>query len=190
MRVICFYLLWLISSNLHSAEDCDPTQLEPSETTVMIESLTNICEALYVNVMDLKVSMDGDGQLDVYFEDGEPKILKLTYKNDKGTVTRQMTFEELAAGKALEYENTAVPGNAIIVNKGPLFDKESGYQFKISIRTSVNPDEYKSYDIDFNSDAQNPTVLFDDKKFKQLTLSPGVSFFSWNGTFKKVEFIQ
>lgn len=172
-----------------SAEDCDPTTLNVNTPErELLQTLQGVSEAFYADVSKLKVNMDGEGKLSVSFEDGMPKILKFTYKNGKGEVVMPITFEDLAAGKELAYENKDVPGNAITVKRGEVFEAGKPYEFVISHRTSIKPDKYETNVIVFDPTKSKNMVSHDGKNFKQVTLSPGVSLFSWDGTFKKIEF--
>lgn len=180
----------LISFHLYAEveEECPDVVALPEGTKQLISTMETVSRGLYKDVMNLKVNLDGEGQLSIFFENGQPKILKFTYKNKSGTTVEQITFDDLAQGKALEYENPSIPGKAIVVEKGATFKSGDLFNFKLSFRSGVKPPKYDSHQIELKAKAEPPAVAVNNKNFTQLTLSPGVSFFSWDGTFKKVEF--
>lgn len=167
--------------------DCDPALAIPVAAGELLGTLKSVSEGLYKDIAVLKVNHDGEGKLSVFFEKGVPKILKLTYKNDNGTVVKQITFDELAKGNPLIYENTDKPGKAIMLEKGPNF-KEGSYDFKLKVRSKLSPEQFQTYPLNFNPDVNSPKVTHNKKTFNKMIISPGVSMFSWDGTFKNVEF--
>lgn len=167
--------------------ECDYDQPIPVAAVELLDSMQKISEGLYKDVATLKVNHDGEGKLSVFFENGEPKIIKLTYKNGSGTVIKQVTFDDLAKGKPLIYENKDKPGKAIVLEKGPNF-KKGNYDFKFKVRSSLDPEKFHSYSIKFDPNVDAPKISYNDKSFKKMIISPGVSMFSWDGTFKNVEF--
>ena len=167
--------------------DCDPALAIPVAAGELLDTLKNVSEGLYKDIATLKVNHDGEGKLSVFFEKGVPKILKLTYKNGNGTVVKQITFDELAKGNPLIYENTDKPGKAIMLEKGLSF-KEGNYDFKLKVRSKLSPEEFQTYPLNFDPNINSPRVTHNKKTFKKMIISPGVSMFSWDGTFNNVEF--
>lgn len=167
--------------------DCQ-NETEVGPVTQFIDSYKKVENGMYKNIFDMKVNMDGEGKISVYYEKGEPKILKLSYNNKKGEVTKTITFEELAQGKELIYENKDIPGKAIVLSKGEPFNSGDDFKFKMGYRSGVKPDKLSNVNLSFDSTYASPKVAANGKEFKKMVLSPGVSFLSWDGTFKKVEF--
>lgn len=168
--------------------DCQPENSKAGPATEFLATMKQVTDGMYKNIFDLKVNMDGEGKIAVFYEKGEPKILKLSYKNGKGEVAKTITFEELAAGKELIYENKDKPGKAIVLSKGSPYNDGDKFKFQLSYRSGINPEKLSSQTLDFDSTYAAPSVAASGKTFKQMVLSPGVSMFSWDGTFKKVEF--
>jgi hypothetical protein len=177
-----------LSFNLSASEiDCEsPAILVPGSQ--VLKTMKTISDNLYKDIATMKVNMDGEGKLSVFYEKGEPKLLKLTYTNSKGTVIIQKTFEELSKGVPLIYENKDKPGKAIILEKSDSFKNDKKFSFRLKVRTSYDPEKHSSFPIDFEADINTSKVSSNQKQFKNIILSPGVSFLSWDGTFKKVEF--
>lgn len=169
------------------ANDSLDCQTSEGEVTRLMDSMKKVENGLYKNIFDLKVNHDGEGKISVFYEKGEPKILKLHYKNDKGEVSRTITFEDLENGKELVYENKDIPGKAIVISKGNPYQAGDQFKFKMSYRSGM-PDKYSSQTLDFDSTYASPNVAANGKKFKQMVLSPGINMFAWDGTFKKIEF--
>lgn len=167
--------------------DCDPALAIPVAAGELLSTLKSVSEGLYKDIATLKVNHDGEGKLSVFFENGVPKILKLTYKNGNGTVVKQVTFDDLAKGNPLIYENNDRPGKAIMLEKGPSF-KEGNYDFKLKVRSKLSPEEFQTYPLNFVPNVNSPRVTHNKKTFNKMVISPGVSMFSWDGTFKNVEF--
>lgn len=180
-------LITLPSLSFAYEEDCEEAMPVPTGAGELLKTLENVSNGLYKNIATMKVNHDGEGTLSVYFENGKPKILKLLYKNGSGTVIKQVSFDDLAAGKPLVYENPDKPGKAIILEKGPKFNIDH-YDFRFKIRSNLNPEEFETYPIQFKPSVNAPEITYKNKTFKEMVISPGVSMFSWDGTFKKVEF--
>jgi hypothetical protein len=132
------------------------------------------------------VNHDGDGKISVYYEKGVPKILKFSYQNGSVVITK--TFEELEKGEEIVYQNKDHPGKAIILKKSGNFKQDNNYNFNLMLRSKVKPEEHKTYPIEFNSTATAPKIYYKNSQFKQIIISPGISFLSWNGTFTGVNF--
>ncbi|WPU64147.1 hypothetical protein [Peredibacter starrii] len=185
---LIFVAVTLFSSAGALALDPTDCQTEPGPVSQFIDAYKKVENGMYKNIFDMKVNMDGDGKIAVYYEKGEPKILKLSYKNKNGEVTKTITFEELAQGKELIYENKDIPGKAIVLSRGEPFNDGDDFKFKLGYRSSVKPDKLSNVNLNFDSTYVSPKVAANGKEFKKMVLSPGVSFLSWDGTFKKVEF--
>lgn len=177
----------LISLSVNAAEeDCDSVPLPAKD---LLRTLKAASEGLYKDIAGLKVNHDGEGKLSIFYENGVPKLLKMTYTNAKGvTSIGQKSFDELASGKPLNYENKDKPGNAIILEKGPAFVNGSKYSLVMKIRSKLDPVEYTSYPIEFDSEMSAPKLSSKGKNFKSIVISPGVSWLAWDGTFTKVDF--
>jgi hypothetical protein len=182
-------LLWSFSPHVKAEESCSMPEPLPENLKTFIKDNAKVVDAIHNDVATFKVEHDGEGKLSVFYENGEPKILKFTYKNKKGTVVIQKTFEELENGSKLIYENQDKPGPAIILEKGAKFKNGDGYSFKLTTRTKMKPASYTSYPIELRGDDKNPQLLVNKRQCKNVILSPGVSFtLSWDGTFEKVDF--
>lgn len=168
-------------------EDCESTAIQ-IPAAELLGTMKVISEGLYKDISTLKVNLDGEGKLSVLYEKGVPKLIKLTYTNGDGTSIIQKSFDEIANGVPLVYENKSKPGKAIILEKGSSFKNGNNFSFSLKVRTSLKPEKHTSYPIEFNSDMTSPKLLSNSKSFKSIVLSPGVSLMSWDGTFKKVEF--
>ncbi|MFA7614257.1 MAG: hypothetical protein WCY48_08470 [Candidatus Caldatribacteriota bacterium] len=167
--------------------------IQPQMTSTMeVESLVgvlrSVSNAQFVKVMDLKVNHDGEGSLSVHYENGKPKLLRLTYKNSGGEKSEVLSFEDIAKGKDISYEHQDMKGKAIIVKAADPFEVDGRYKFEVRLRSKVKPDSYTVHNIDFAAHPEKQLMLKDDKVFKQMVISPGIRMFSWDGTFKKVEF--
>lgn len=187
MKLIAFLFLLISLSAWSQEEHCEQIAID-IPTQALLKTMKTVSEGLYKDIATLKVNMDGEGKLSVYFENGEPKILKLTYKNGKGTVIKQATFDDLEKGTPLIYENSDIKGKAIVLEKAASFKNGKKYNFKFSVRSKVDPETLTSYPVSFEANPDAPVVSNGGSVFSKIVLSPGVSFFSWDGTFKKVEF--
>ncbi|MCM2349004.1 MAG: hypothetical protein NDI69_03220 [Bacteriovoracaceae bacterium] len=186
-KVLLFCLFVTPGLVLAEAEDCEYDQPLPVAAVELLDSLKKVSAGLYKDIATLKVNHDGEGKLSVYFENEIPKLIKLTYKNGSGTVVKQVSFDDLAKGKPLIYENPDKPGKAIVLEKGASF-KEGNYDFKFKIRSKVSPEEFQTYSINFRPDLEAPKITYNNKSFNKMIISPGISMFNWDGTFTKVEF--
>jgi hypothetical protein len=185
-------LLLLLMSLVFSAhaldEDCDQMNGK-DEFASFVADLSQINDSMYKKVLDLEVNHDGKGDLSVFYDQhGIPQILKLSYKNKGGEMNKVLTFKDLADGESLWYENDDVKGKAIIVEKAEPFVSGKAYQFQVKVRSSLDPDRFTSHVVKFNADAKSHSVANNNRTFRKMVLSPGISFFSWDGTFKKVDF--
>jgi hypothetical protein len=186
LKFLTLALLLLSVPVWSDQEDCPPDQTEPAPE--LVKNMREITESLYKDVLSFKVSLDGEGKVSVFFEKGVPKIIRLTYKNGKGEVSETLTFDQISRGGELSYSNPEKPGTAIAFSKGEKFQQGSHYAFKLKVRTSTDPQSYKTYDLNFDSTYDSPKIKHADKEVKKMVLSPGIKRFSWDGTFKNVEF--
>jgi hypothetical protein len=187
MKFLILYLMLCLVFSAHAVEeDCE--QGTPDTLSTLMEDLSKINDSMYKKVLDLKVNHDGEGHLSVFKDkQGTPQLLKLTYKSKGGTVMNKvLTFKELAEGKSLWYESDDIKGKAIVVEKAEPFATNKTFQFKVKVRSSLSPEKFLSNVVKFQADSH--TILNNNKPFKTIVLSPGISFFSWDGTFKKIEF--
>ncbi len=187
MKPLFLYLMLCLVFSAHAVdEDC--VQGPEDTLTNFIGDLSKINDSMYKKVLDLKVNHDGEGHLSVFNDgQGNPQLLKLTYKSKGGTVMNKvLTFKELADGKSLWYESDDIKGKAIVVEKAEPFSSNKTFQFKVKVRSSLNPEKFLSNVVKFQADSH--TIMNNNKPFKTIVLSPGISFFSWDGTFKKIEF--
>lgn len=168
-------------------EKCESDAV-PLPGSDLIKTLEAVSNCLYKDVATLKVKQDGEGKLSIFYENGKPMLLKLFYKNDKGTMIKEISFADLEKGKQLVFENPDKPGKAMIFQKGKNFQKDGKYNFKLSVRTSLKPVEHNDYEIAFNGDEKNPSITKGGNAFNNIIVTPGVSWLKWTGTFTKVEF--
>lgn len=185
--LIVFLFVLQVSPLLAQDEKCENEAIQ-IPASALLKTMKAVSEGLYKDVSKLKVNHDGEGKLSVFYEKGEPKLFKLTYTNSKGTVIIQKSFEELEKGNALVYQNTDKPGKAIVLEKDQSFKNGDKFNFKLSIRTSVDPEKHKSFPVVFNSDVKSPKISSNQKSINNIVISPGISMFKWDGTFTKVEF--
>lgn len=186
LKTFTVFLILILSLAAFAEENCP--QRDHSEVETLIENFSKVTDAMYKDVATLKVNHDGDGKISIYFENGVPKIIKFTYKNGSGTVTMTKSFAEIEKGIPLVYENKSVKGRAIVLEKGSNFKSGNDYNFKFSVRTSVDPDKLTTYPVQLDANPAAPKLSHSNKTFKSITLDPGISYFSWDGTFTGVSF--
>lgn len=185
LRLVFF--LFISLPVLAEQDNCEQ-EVIPLPGDELVETMEAVADHLYKDISKLKVNHDGEGKLSVFYENGRPMLLKLYYKNEKGTMLKEISFADLEKGETLIFENSDKPGKALVFRRGDNFQKGNNYSFKLSVRTSIDPDKYRSYDVTFHSDEKKPEVSASQKKFKEIVVSPGISWLSWDGTFQKVEF--
>lgn len=170
-------------------EEClTPDLSGPTEVDGLVQILRSVSASQFKKVMDLKVNHDGEGNLSVHYENGKPKLLRLTYKNSGGEKSEVLTFDDIAKGKDISYEHQDMKGKAIIVKAATPFEVDGKYKFEVKLRSKVKPENYTVHVVDFAAHPEKQTMLKDSKVFKQMVISPGIKMFSWDGTFKNVEF--
>ena len=170
-------------------EECLPPSYEgTTEVEGLVNTLRAVSASQFKKVMDLKVNHDGEGSLSVHYENGKPKLLRLTYKNSGGEKSEVLSFADIAKGKDISYEHQDMKGKAIIVKAASPFESNGRYKFEVKLRSKVKPDNYAVHVLDFAAHPEKQTMLKDSKVFKQMVISPGIKMFSWDGTFKNVEF--
>lgn len=189
-----FLTLFILLSSSSLLAEIDEDCVQPTVMPVRAESTkdySKIARELFKPVVGLEVRYDGEGALSVYFENGEPKSLRLYYKDREGVVTdKNISFEDLKAGKQLIYENQQYPGKAITVEKNEPFKANNDYQFKVIVRTKL-PDGYTPYSISFHAHPEKHSVQHEGEKFRKLEFIPGRKRITkWNGTFEDLLFIK
>ncbi|MFA5582783.1 MAG: hypothetical protein WDA09_01100 [Bacteriovoracaceae bacterium] len=170
-------------------EECPPPLIEANrELDGLVHVLRSVSNAQFKKALDLKVNHDGEGSLSVHYENGKPKLLRLTYKNSGGEKSEVITFDDIAKGKDISYEHQDMKGKAIIVKAATPFENGGKYRFELKLRSKIKPDSYTTHILDFAAHPEKQQMLKDNKVFKQLIISPGIKMFSWDGTFKKADF--
>lgn len=189
ISLILTVLSFITLAHAEPAGECEaPTGVENEKVNDLVDVLRAVSASQYSKVMDLKVNHDGEGSLSVHYENGKPKLLRLTYKNDGGEKSDVLSFADIAKGKEISYEHQDMAGKAIVVKAAQPFEVGGKYKFEVKLRSKLNPVAYSSHVIDFAAHPEKQAMLKDDKVFKRMVISPGISMFSWDGTFKKVEF--
>ena len=197
MRLIILFLFIASGSVLAkgSGEDCIHCDAKTPKGLVenLVDDLNAITKDMYKKVVDIKVNYDGSGSLSVYYDQqGKPRLLRLQYTSKKGKVTdKVLTFDQIAKGESLIYENSDVPGKAIVVEKQEPFNNGNQYQFSFKVRKSLtgkDSEDYLSHALTFNADKDRHSVTAQNNKFTSIVISPGIRMLSWDGTFKGVEF--
>jgi hypothetical protein len=194
MRVLklCLMILFLshsFATYSHSDNLNCETEAIPPVGSGPVSMVSMVMGGMFKSISTLKVDYDGQGSLSVFYNNGKPSLLRLTYKNEKGTFDKTISLDGSAP---LVYENPEIPGPAIIVEKIPGASAD-GLQFELKVRREVRRDLpaggiFSSFKIDLSTDMNKPTVSHAGKPFKEVLISPGISFFKWDGTFKKVNF--
>lgn len=184
-----FTLIFTPALQAMSQELCiQPEMNSTLEVESLVGVLRSVSNAHFVKAMDLKVNHDGEGSLSVHYENGKPKLLRLTYKNSGGEKSEVLSFEDIASGKDISYEHHEMKGKAIIVQAAKPFEVDGRYKFEVKLRSKIKPDSYTIHQVEFAAHPEKQSMLKDNRIFKQMVISPGISFFSWDGTFKRVEF--
>lgn len=186
--LVTSFCLILSLSAFSQEENCNPGVI-PAVADAPVRMVDAIMSGMYKEIISLKVNHDGEGSLSVYYEDGKPTILRMTYKSKKGLVEKSIPLD---GSRPLVYENPDIPGPAIVVEKLP-GSQPGKMQFQLKVRSELRPElpekgTFTSYKIDFDTDINNPSVTHRGKPFKKVVIAPGVSMFSWDGTFKRVDF--
>lgn len=190
-KIIILNLILSLSSFAYASHEemCEVLRPSPNvEVDSLVDILRSVSASQFKKAMDLKVNHDGEGSLAVHYENGKPKLLRLTYKNNGGEKSEVLSFEDIAKGKDISYEHQDMKGKAIIVKAAAPFEQDGRYRFELKLRSKLNPVSYTTHVLDFAAHPDKQQMLKDDKVFKQLVISPGVRMFSWDGTFKKAEF--
>jgi hypothetical protein len=186
--LLTIVLCLVVYAHANAQEHCESDAIQvPAKD--LLNTLKESSESLFKDVSAIEVRFDGKGKLSVFYEKGTPKLIKLSYTNGNGFMSVGVkTFDEIEAHNPLSYENKAKPGKAIVVERGSNFKEGDDYNLLIRIRSGINPDRYISYPIVFHSELNNPRLSSQGREFDSILITPGVSMFTWDGTFKKVEF--
>lgn len=187
LKVLLLLALFSVTQAMCAEVECESSAIQvPAKE--LLRTMKAVSEGMYKDIATMKVNMDGEGKLSVYYEKGEPKLIKFTYTNGKGTVVIQKSFEELEKGIPLIYENSERPGKAIVFEKGDVFKRDKSFGFRLKVRSSVDPERHQTFPIDFDPEMSAPKLTTGQRQFRSIVLSPGISMLSWDGTFKRVEF--
>lgn len=191
MRKILFIFTFLLSSSFALSRtpylSCAPQSIDEE----FIDDFSKAVDGMYKEIATLKVKYKGEYKISVFFEDDQPKILRLSNSDDKTSIT--IPFSDLAEGKPLAYEDPSKPGKALYLEKNETFLKDGKYQLIFAIRSempSKDKEEAKftKYPIVLDANPSNPALYKDDKKVAKIEVSPNISWLKWTGTFDKPTF--
>lgn len=182
----------LLSGTAMADDDCQfLPPIAGDGVTNLSRDVLQASQQLYSKVVDLRVRLAGSGDLSVLVNDeGEVEAVRFNYRDKKDVKVLNITARELNQGMLLEYPalNGAVSPLKLSVVRPPGLDPSTGGTFKLEIATSLDPAKFTSYQIKLGKSGNAWGVNQGSARVKEVIIHPGVSMFSWDGTFQKIEF--
>ena len=198
IKSFLFIFAFLFSTQIF-AEDCihcTPTQNEIKAPGAGVERLASLVEkslkTYYVKVAELKVNHAGAGDLSVMVDEaGNVLAVKFYYKNGKDEKNFTVSVEDFNKGKGIEYPalkaGVVSPLRLTAVNP-PGINGANGGNFKLTIATSLDPVKTQDSIVSLKKSNGKWLTETNNKEMKKVTLSPGISWMAWDGTFEEVAF--
>ena len=148
----------------------------------------------YKSIMTLSIDHGGTGDISLLIdENGIILGLRFSYQdNDKTKPEKIFTIraDELNRGKRLEYtpETKGQPSPLRLSAVLPPGITASGASFKLDLATSLSPLDLKPFVIEVRKQGNSFVPRYNNTNVQRITLSPGLSWFKWDGTFKGAAF--
>jgi hypothetical protein len=145
----------------------------------------------YAKVVDLKVKHAGTGDLSILVnEENEVVAVRFNYRDGKDVKMINVTADELNQGKSLQYPGPdgAVSPLRLSVVRPPGLNPGTGGTFNIDIATAIEPVTLKNYKLKLAKTGNLWSVGQGNTRVKDVIIHPGISWASWDGTFKKIDF--
>lgn len=188
-----FYFLFVLAAlPAYAQVNCQALPaIAPSAVEALAEPVLQAAQQSYTKLLDLKVNHGGKGDLSILLNPaGEIEAVKFYYKDEDGVKAYVVTSEEFNQGKAIQYQpkDGNVSPLKLSVVRPPGLNPGKGGTFNLTIATKLDPPYYREHMVKLSQDDGKWVVDALGVRTKEVILSPGVSFFSWDGTFQKVEF--
>ena len=145
----------------------------------------------YKSIMSLSINHGGTGDISLLVDDNGI-ILGLRFKYNDGERVKDFTISaaELNKGISLQYtsETKGQPSPLRLSAVLPPGITASGASFRLDIATSLNPLKLKPFVIEVTRRGNSYSTQYKNNVVKKVTLSPGISWLKWDGTFQSAEF--
>lgn len=195
LKIPTILIAFLTLMNIGFAEDCvtceGQQKQKVSEIDKLSAAMSKITESHFVKVADLKVNHAGIGDLSAMVDEtGSVLAIKFHYVDGKEVKDFTVSVEDFNKGKGITYpasKNNVSPLKLSAVIP-PGIDGKSGGTFNLILGVNIDPPKYQTSTIKLFNKNGKWQIQNNDNVVKKVTLSPGISWASWDGTFKKVEF--
>ena len=193
-----FFILAIIISTFSGsafAEDCMACMNSLKSDHPAVDKLSaDVDKSLvshFLKLADLKVNHAGSGNLSVMQDElGHAIAVKFHYEdgNDKKDII--VSVDDFNKGKGMTYpphKNNVSPLklSAIIP---PGINPEKGGEFNLMLGTSVDPATYQNNSVHLTKQSGQWQLTTNGQNISKVTLSPGISWASWDGSFEAVKF--
>jgi hypothetical protein len=187
----------MISTCLNAAfaKDCitctNELKSDNQELDKLSSSVNKILATQFTKVADLKVNHAGSGDLSILVDEGGNLLaVKFLYEDGKDKKDFTVSIDDFNKGKGIDYpalKNNVSPLKLSAV-RPPGINAKTGGDFNLIIGTSTEPAVYKSSSIKLSKKNGEWAISTGKKNIKKVTLSPGLSWAAWNGTFTEAKF--
>ena len=182
-----FLLIFFFSSQLKA--ECMGFNPFGEISEQFINPNLKIIKELQPKVMEVEVSLDGSGQINlVVDEEGKLHAITILYKDE---IAGLLTIQDLRAGKNISFKpkNKEDPSPLILQLKPQTsIDQNDSAVFLLKVLTSLDPMIYKDTEISLKKIGQSWVPSVKNQKVSKITLSPKLGWSGWTGTFKSFEF--
>jgi hypothetical protein len=190
---ILYLMLCILSLKAFAQEICNSNLIIADEK---IETLSKIAfkatQESYKKLVNISVKHAGNGDLSILVnESNEIVAVRFNYRDGDDVKILNVTAEELNSGKSLEYpgQDGAVSPLRLSVARPPGLIPGSGATFNLDIATDLDPLKLQNYQLKLTKSGNSWSVAHGNKaQVNDVVIHPGISWASWNGTFKKIEF--
>jgi hypothetical protein len=181
--------------NTAFAEDCIACMAELKSGSKELDKLSaavdKVLATKFLKVADLKVNRAGSGDLSILVDEaGKVLAVKFHYVDGKDKKDFTVSIDDFNKGKGINYpalKNNVSPLKLSAV-RPPGIDPKTGGEFNLIIGTSVEPAVYQSSSIKLTKKDGEWQISSSQKNIKKVTLSPGISWAAWDGTFQEAKF--
>ena len=178
------------------AQECEDSQRAARPDQAILQQappILQVAQAVTDTLVTIKVNHGGAGRLSFALNaQGVPQALMMYYddpNDDKAPISSTIPVADLEAGRELKLKGLDGKPSPLILKLTPGQKVVEGGEALLEIVTDFDPLKKITYPLRLARNAATDWgIHYQGRPVSNVTLSPGISWLSWAGTFTKAEF--